>query len=157
MADKRGHLHSTAMTIKMLLAGAVALSTISAANAAERVKLPREMLGTWCESLRMEKSQYVAQSYTVYDKLDSCKPNVPTGEWITVSANRFNTYGGECRFVNVAASKDGYTVRARCTQMEGPPQPSFLTFVMSLQQNGPTRSTDHRWTSLIIQDNKASE
>jgi hypothetical protein len=91
---------------------AIVMAMASAATAAERVKLPRQMLGTWCGVLaEWEKSD----NERVFER-GKCDPEDDTS--ILVGPDGYKGQDFSCKMIEISSKREGarvvYVMRNRC-------------------------------------------
>jgi hypothetical protein len=96
--------------IKFITASAIAMAMVSAATAAERVKLPRQMLGTWCGVLA--EWQEIDKRVFERGKCDQDDTSILVG---------LDGYKGQhfsCKMMKISSKREGarvvYMMRNRC-------------------------------------------
>jgi hypothetical protein len=123
-----------------------------ASDSAKQIKLPPEMHGLWCEQGKLEKSKYVQRTTTTYDKF-LCKftdeNNNEKGR-INIGPEGFSTIEYSCHIIDGSIASSKYTLTLKC--METPKETWQIKIRIYLVQNGPTRSANFRWSSLIIEE-----
>jgi hypothetical protein len=138
--------------MKTLITAAALLAVVAIDAHADQLKLPPEMHGLWCEQGKPGKSKCAKRSTTTYDRF-SCRftdeNNNEEGR-INVGPDGFTATEYMCHIVSGSVAGRNYMLTMKC--METPEQTWRRKIRMHVMQNGPTRSANFKWSSLIIED-----